>query len=105
MARPLRSSILCLERTLYLKHLDAIEQLSIIFQSMDHPSNALISSFESEAALANIPVVCDFSDVFEPISRLPSNRAIEFHIDLIPGAHPVSRPSTRMYAKENKELK
>ena len=36
---------------------------------------------------------------------LPSNRAIEFRIDFISGAHPVSRPPTRMSAKENEELK
>ena len=97
--------ILCLERTLYLKHPDAIEQLYIVFRDMDHTSNALISSFESENAISNIPVVCDFSDVFEPISCLPPKRAIEFRIDLISGAHPVSRPPTRMSAKENEELK
>lgn len=72
---------------------------------MDHTSNALISSFKSEDAIDNIPVVFDFSDVFEPISRLPPKRAIEFCIDLIYVSHPVSRRPTRMSAKENAELK
>ena len=54
---------------------------------------------------SRISIVCDFSDVFEPVSGLPPKRAIEFRIDLIPGAQPVSRPPTRMSTKENEELK
>ena len=72
---------------------------------MDRTSNSFISSFESEDVLANISVVCDFSEVFEPISCLPPKREIEFLIDLISGAHPISRPPTIMPAKENEELK
>ena len=36
--------------------------------------------------ISRIPIVYDFSDVFEPVSGLPPKRAIEFRIDLIPGA-------------------
>ena len=55
--------------------------------------------------MSRIPIVCDFPDIFEPVSGLTPKWAIEFRIDLIPGAQPVSRPPTRMSTKENEELK
>ncbi|XP_076901278.1 uncharacterized protein LOC143555641 [Bidens hawaiensis] len=41
------------------------------------------------------PVVCDYPDVFpEELPGLPPNRDIEFTIDLIPGAEPISKAPT-----------
>ena len=48
--------------------------------------------------------MCDYADIFAPISSLPPKRAIEFRIDHVLGAQPVRRPPTRMAAKENEEL-
>lgn len=39
------------------------------------------------------------------MSGLPPKQAIEFQIDLVPGAEPVSRPPSRMTPTEMKELK
>ncbi|GJV88352.1 putative reverse transcriptase domain-containing protein [Tanacetum coccineum] len=42
--------------------------------------------------LSDILVVRDFTDVFpEDLSRLPPQRQVEFHIDLIPGATPATK--------------
>ena len=43
-------------------------------------------------ALADIPVVCEFLDVFlDELPGLPPDRDIEFKIELIPGTTPISR--------------
>ena len=42
-------------------------------------------------ALADIPIVCEFSDVFpDELPRLPPDRDIEFKIELILGTTPIS---------------
>lgn len=58
-----------------------------------------------EDDISRIPIVRDYPDIFEPITGLPPKRTIEFKIDLVPGAQPVSRSHTRMSAKENEKLK
>lgn len=51
-------------------------------------------------------VIREFSDVFlEEIQKLPARRDIDFTIDLIPSATPVSRASYRMSIPELLELK
>ena len=49
-----------------------------------------------------IPVVREFPD---DIARLPSDREVEFTIDLIPGTKPISNPPYRMAPAELRELK
>ena len=56
-------------------------------------------------AVKNVPVVCEFSDVFpEELPRLPPEREIEFCIDIVPGTDPISMPPYRMAPAELKEL-
>jgi hypothetical protein len=56
--------------------------------------------------LAQIPVVCEFSDVFlDELPRLPPDRNVEFAIELIPGTAPISRRPYRMPPNELAELK
>jgi hypothetical protein len=56
--------------------------------------------------LDNIPVVQEFADVFpEEVPGLPPKRDIDFTIELIPGAAPVSRAPYRMSVPELTELK
>ena len=56
--------------------------------------------------LEDIPIVKEFPDVFpDDISGLPSDRAIEFVIELIPGTKPISIPPYRMAPAELKEMK
>ena len=56
--------------------------------------------------LEDIPIVKEFPDVFpNDISGLPPNREVEFTIDLIPGAEPISILPYRMSPAELRELK
>ena len=55
--------------------------------------------------LEDIPIVKEFPDVFpDDISGLPSDREIEFVIELVPGTEPISIPPYRMTPAELKEL-
>ncbi|GKB22803.1 putative reverse transcriptase domain-containing protein [Tanacetum coccineum] len=59
----------------------------------------------NEQKLKDIPVVCEFSGVFpEDLSGLPPSREVEFCIDLIPGAVPVSKLPYRLAPTEMQEL-
>nr|CAD1832720.1 unnamed protein product [Ananas comosus var. bracteatus] len=56
--------------------------------------------------LGAIRVVCEYPDVFPAeLPGLPPDREVEFVIDLIPGAEPVSKAPYRMAPVELKELK
>eukprot|EP00253_Pinus_taeda_P018771 PITA_18771 len=64
------------------------------------------NSKDKSASLNNIPVIQEFTDVFpEEIPRLPPRRNIDFTIELVPGAAPVSRAPYRMSVPELTELK
>jgi hypothetical protein len=56
--------------------------------------------------LFDIPVVCEFLDVFlDEFPGLPSDRYVEFKIELMPGTAPISRRPYRMPPNELAELK
>jgi hypothetical protein len=56
--------------------------------------------------LKDIPVACEFSDVFpEDLPGMPPDRDIEFVIELQPGTSPISRRPYKMTPKELAELK
>jgi hypothetical protein len=56
--------------------------------------------------LAEIPVVCEFSDVFsDELPGLPPDRDVEFAIELIPGIPPISRKPYQMPPNELAKLK
>ena len=56
--------------------------------------------------IENIPVVCDFKDVFpEELPGIPPARAIEFVIDLKPGTTPIAKQPYKMPPHELLELK
>ncbi|KAJ9555800.1 hypothetical protein OSB04_010414 [Centaurea solstitialis] len=55
--------------------------------------------------LADVNVVREFPDVFpEDLPGLPSERQVEFHIDLTPGAAPIARTPYRLAPTEMKEM-
>ncbi|XP_057756154.1 uncharacterized protein LOC130975364 [Arachis stenosperma] len=59
-----------------------------------------------DQSLEQIPVVCEFPDVFpDDINEFPPNREVEFSIDLVPGAGPISITPYRMSPLEMAELK
>jgi hypothetical protein len=56
--------------------------------------------------IQDIPVVCEFPDVFpEDLPELPPERDVEFVIELKPGMIPISRISYRRPPNELAELK
>ena len=60
----------------------------------------------SESRLEEIPVVCEFADVFlDDLPGMPPDREIEFVIELQPGTAPISKRPYRMPPKELAELK
>jgi hypothetical protein len=61
---------------------------------------------ESDISPSDILIVSEYLDVFlSDITSLPPEREIDFSIDLIPGAEPVSVAPYRMSPLELKELK
>ncbi|XP_076936783.1 uncharacterized protein LOC143604077 [Bidens hawaiensis] len=60
----------------------------------------------NEPKISDYPTVCDFPDVFpKELPGLPPDREVEFTIDLVPGAEPISKAPYRMAPLELKELK
>jgi hypothetical protein len=56
--------------------------------------------------IEEIPVVCEFPDVFpEELTELPPDRDMEFVIELMLGAGPVAKTPYRMSSDELDELK
>jgi hypothetical protein len=56
--------------------------------------------------IEEIPVVCEFPDVFpEELTELPPDRDVEFVIELMPGVGPVAKSLYRMSSDELDELK
>jgi len=68
----------------------------------------ILSNLEikTKVSMCDLPVVREFPEVFpEDISGLPPKREIEFSIDLVPGARPISTAPYRMSPIELAELK
>nr|GEZ85399.1 putative reverse transcriptase domain-containing protein [Tanacetum cinerariifolium] len=58
-----------------------------------------------EKRLEDVPIVQDFPEVFlEDLTGIPPTRQVEFQIDLVPGAAPVSWAPYRLAPSEMKEL-
>ncbi|GKA79943.1 putative reverse transcriptase domain-containing protein [Tanacetum coccineum] len=58
-----------------------------------------------EKQMEDVPVIRDFPEVFpEEFPGLPPPRQVEFRIDLVPGAAPVTRAPYRLAPSETREL-
>jgi hypothetical protein len=88
------------------------------FIQLEHPSGTKVriepQSPKAATMLYNmsgkkieeIPVVCEFPDVFpEELTELPPDRDVEFMIELMPGAGLVAKSPYRMSSDELDELK
>ena len=58
------------------------------------------TSMEVVIPLDSIPVVREYSDVFQEIPGLPPSREIDFFIDLLPDTRPIARAPYRMAPTE-----
>ncbi|CAL9001523.1 unnamed protein product [Prunus brigantina] len=66
----------------------------------------IIDTQGSTLNLEDIPVVCEFSDVFpDDLPGLPPQRETEFTIELLPGTNPIHQAPYRMAPAELRELK
>ncbi|GKD97754.1 reverse transcriptase domain-containing protein [Tanacetum coccineum] len=85
--------IICDEKVVHIP----IDGETLIIQVMEKKSD--------EKQLEDIPVVIEFLEVFpENIPGLPPDRQVEFQIDLIPGAAPVTHAPYRLAPSEMQEL-
>ncbi|CAA0832795.1 Uncharacterized mitochondrial protein AtMg00860, partial [Striga hermonthica] len=67
---------------------------------------SLVDDSQKARTPHDLPIVREFVDVFpDELPGGPPNRQVEFSIDLIPGAGPVSKAPYRMAPKELQELK
>ncbi|GJR11669.1 hypothetical protein Tco_0794321 [Tanacetum coccineum] len=58
-----------------------------------------------EKSLEDVPMIRDFPEVFpDDLPGLPPPRQVEFRIELVPGAAPVTRAPYRLAPSEIKEL-
>jgi hypothetical protein len=91
-------------RTITLSHGQEEVLLSIPVVVPANPFGQVYEAIMPE--IQDIPVVCEFLDVFpEDLPGLPSEREVEFVIELKPGTAPISRRSYRMPPNELVELK
>lgn len=59
-----------------------------------------------KTVVEGLPLVCEFPEVFsDDISDLPSEREVEFTIDLVLGTRPISMAPYKMSASELEKLK
>ena len=77
----------------------------IKYVSRYEPKRTQVNSL-SGVVQEEVPVVKDFPDVFpEELPGMPSDRDIEFLIELLPGTGPISKRPYMMPAKDLEEIK
>ena len=78
---------------------------SMTLKLRDHMSLAHTVNQVEGKNLADIPVVCEYPDVFpDDLPGMPPDRSVEFDIELQPGTAPISRRPYRMPPNELAEL-
>jgi hypothetical protein len=87
-------------------HLESAAHGSVVLKLPSPTSIGLTLHHTAAQNLEDIPVACEFSDVFpEDLSGMPPDRDVEFTIELQPGTAPISRRPYKMTPKELAELK
>nr|GEW05839.1 putative reverse transcriptase domain-containing protein [Tanacetum cinerariifolium] len=99
-----KTEIVCHEKVVRIA-LEVGEILRVQGECTLGGTTTLMSMRTDEPELSDIPVVRDLIDVFlEDLSRMPPQRQVEFHIDLIPRATPVAKSPYRLAPSEMQEL-
>ncbi|KAL8108994.1 hypothetical protein AgCh_025188 [Apium graveolens] len=87
------------------KFLSVMQARRLLRQGCEAYLAHMVDTKKETPILDEIPIVREFPDIFpEELPGLPPDREIEFSIDLIPGAEPVSKAPYRMAPMEMKEL-
>ncbi|XP_063941268.1 uncharacterized protein LOC135149473 [Daucus carota subsp. sativus] len=88
------------------KFISAIKARKMIAHGCDGYLAHIVDSSIEQTKLDDVSVAREFPDVFpEDLDGLPPHREVEFSIDLIPGAQPISKAPYRMAPLELQELK
>ncbi|XP_050889415.1 uncharacterized protein LOC127094651 [Lathyrus oleraceus] len=83
-----------------------IVMVNFLFEKEKSVLLVLTKESSDNLNVTQIPIVCEFPEVFpEDVTSLPSEREVEFSIDLIPGTAPISVSLYRMAPLELRELK
>ena len=86
--------------------ISALEAERLLLKGCESYLAHVVDTLITEVKLENVPVVCEFPDVFsEDLSGLPPDRELEFGIEVLPSSAPISIPPYRMAPMELKELK
>jgi hypothetical protein len=87
-------------------HLDSPDYGNATLQLALTPVTSAAMHHTVAQNLVDIPVACEFPDVFpKDLPGMPLNRDVEFIIELQPGTSPISRQPYKMTPKELPELK
>jgi hypothetical protein len=87
-------------------HLESPTHGSVVLKLPPPTSIASVLHHTAAQNLEDIPVACEFPDVFpEDLPEMPPDRDVEFIIELQPGTAPISRRPYKMTPKELAELK
>ena len=79
------------------------DEVTVEHVSKPPSSQPLCQNHLASSTLYDIPVVCDYPDVFP--TGMPPERDIEFMIELTPGTSPIAQKPYRMNTEELVELK
>ena len=94
-----------LDTTSRYVHIKSSIHGSMTLTLRDHMSLAHTVNQVEGKNLADIPVLCEYPDVFpEDLPGMPPDRNVEFAIELQPGTAPISRRPYRMPPNELAEL-
>jgi hypothetical protein len=95
-----------LDTATHVVHLDAPEHGSVTLQLTSTPMPAASAHHTVAQNLEDIPVTCEFPDVFsEDLPGKPLDQDVEFTIELQPDTAPISRRPYNMTPKELAELR
>jgi hypothetical protein len=94
-----------LDNMAHTVHLKSLAHGSVVQKLLSPTSTASTLHHIAAQNLKDIPVAYEFPDVFlEDLSGMPSDRDVEFTIELQPSTAPISRWSYKMTPKELAEL-
>jgi hypothetical protein len=95
-----------LDTTARVVHLDSLEHGSVTLQLASTPVPDASAHHTVAQNLEDIPVAYEFPDIFpEDLPGMPSDRDVEFTIELYLGTAPISRRSYKVTHKELAKLK
>jgi hypothetical protein len=95
-----------LDTAAQIVHLNSPEHGNTTLQLALTPVTSTVVHHTVAQNLEDIPVACEFHDVFlEDLSGIPPNHDVEFIIELQPGTTPISKQPYKMAPKELAKLK